>query len=578
MKYKLSDKIINCRKHKKLSQQRCSEVCQIDLNEYINWENASMVPSETDLIILASLFEVEIDSLTDDEINLEYNDVIDSELVIPFFNNSDLGTTVQMSYITEEIKEDFLQDDNEEIITTKFISTLKKYLTKKNIIISSIILAVLIMAVAIISNDNAIEPEKTNNIMIDTNRLASGDGFTLSINDDYTVTGHGDNQEKQIDVASWNNVVQVTAGSNFSIGLLKDGSVVAVGQNNYGQLNVVEEVNVISIDAGKNHGVVLTNDNKVKCYGDNSEGQCNVDDWSDVIAISANENVTAGLTSDNQLLITGKYDFNNDLKVSNIKDFEVAQDYLFVITNDNKVEYSNSSKYDFSEIDNITNIKDIAISNNHVMLLSTSGRVYAYGDDKNNQLEVFEFINILAISASDDFSAILTQELEVQGVGDNQFNQFIKIEQKEVAKLGSVNNIIIDIDKQVKITWDAVDNAGYYLVEITEIDYSVKVADTNLIVANSEFIDLNDYTVKVTAYSSSDDYTESESVQVVFTFLAPIIEETQPPIIEITPTETPIPTPEPTPTPTPSQTPIPSVVPTPSFTPIVTDEPTKKPE
>ena len=575
MEYKLSDKIISCRKHKKLSQQSCSEVCEIDLNEYISWENAAQIPSEKKLVILADLFQVDLNVLMDDTVNFEFDEAEDQELVIPFFNNSDLGTTVQMSYITEEIKEDFLRSDSEEVITTNLMTEFKKYLTKKNIIIASIVLGLLIISAIALSNNNSVEPVITNNVMADTNRLAAGDGFTIFINNDKSVSGAGNNHKSQINVNDWENVVMVAAGANFSLGLLDNGNVVATGDNNYGQINVTEATNIIDIDAGQNHSLVLTHENKVLCYGDNSESQCEVDEWENVIAISANDNVSAAITSDNQLLLSGKYDFTNDLVIENIKDVEVGTDYIFLLTNDNKVLFSNTSKYDFKKIESLTNIKDISISQDHVMMLTTSGRVFAFGNDDQGQLQVEEFKNIIAISAANDFSSVLSRELDLLGSGNNEYNQFEQVEVKEPTTLGSVTNIVVDMENQVKITWDEVENSGFYLVEIIEIDYSVKVADTNLIVANKQFVDLNDYTVKITAYASSEDYKETDATQIVFTYIAPEIEETQPPIVEITPTDTPEPTPTPTPTPvpptpTPTTTPVPTIVPTPTATPAPT--------
>ena len=551
MEYKLGDKILNCRKHKKLSQQYCSEVCGIDLNQYISWENCAEVPSDAKLVILANLFEVDFDSLVDATFDLILPDYIEEDLQMPL----KIEISEEISTLNDDLKPSDIQNQAKK--GNEF--DIKKFLNIKYAIILCTILLIL-CAILIIPKFINHGDMTVTNIMSDINRLSSGDDFTIKIEDDNTVIGTGNNSEGQIKVSHWEDVVMVRAGSNFSLGLLKNGSIVATGNNSYNQLEITNEQNIVDIDAGNAHAVVLDNENKVRCYGDNSKLQCDVDEWENVIAISANENVTAAITSDNKLLVTGKYNFETNIEIKDIEKIEVSENYIFLISSKGIVTFSNGSNFDFSEIEKMSNVKDIKTSLNHVLILNSNGRTYAFGDNSNEKLMVDDFKNAISIAVGIDNSMILNSDLKIEGVGVNDYKQFSKDEVEKETQLNDVENLRVEIKDNVRLDWDAVDNADYYLVEILENKYSVKVKDNKVSFSNEKFIDLNEYTVMVTAYTSKEGFKESTSVQFVFTYNAPVIEETLPPIVEIIPTSEP--TIEPTPTVEPTPTIVPSIEPT----------------
>jgi hypothetical protein len=89
------------------------------------------------------------------------------------------------------------------------------------------------------------------------------------------VVAVGDDGQRQLDVGSWTDIIQVAAGMNQTVGLKSDRSVVAVGAE-----NVDFWKKIIQVATGQVHIVGLTSDGTVMAVGDNSSGQCNTQQWN----------------------------------------------------------------------------------------------------------------------------------------------------------------------------------------------------------------------------------------------------------------------------------------------------------
>lgn len=148
--------------------------------------------------------------------------------------------------------------------------------------------------------------ELNNLVAQDIGPVARGYRFTLTLHDDGTVTGEGDNDFGKISVDHWENIVQGAAGSDHSVGLKADGTVTAVGFDHFGQLDVGSWENIVEIAAGRNHTVGLTADGDVKIAGSDTDDTMEIYRWDDIVAIAADWETTIGLKADGTVLVVGE--------------------------------------------------------------------------------------------------------------------------------------------------------------------------------------------------------------------------------------------------------------------------------
>ena len=112
--------------------------------------------------------------------------------------------------------------------------------------------------------------------------------------------------------------VIIAAGGHSTVGLKSDGTCVAVGRNNNGELNVTGWTDIVAIAVGVAHTVGLKSDGTCVAVGSNTKGQCNVTGWNDIVAISAGEYSSIGLKSDGTCVAVGGNN-NGELNVTGWK-------------------------------------------------------------------------------------------------------------------------------------------------------------------------------------------------------------------------------------------------------------------
>ena len=104
--------------------------------------------------------------------------------------------------------------------------------------------------------------------ILKSRKLAVGYAHIALLNDNGTVSAHGDNSRGQCNTQSWQAVTKVVAGDFHTAALKSDGTVYAAGDNTY--------------------------------------GQCNVNGWCGVTELYANKGLTVGVTADGALLFSGQ--------------------------------------------------------------------------------------------------------------------------------------------------------------------------------------------------------------------------------------------------------------------------------
>ena len=101
---------------------------------------------------------------------------------------------------------------------------------------------------------------------------------------------------------------QIAAGSLHALGLRACGSVLAVGDDDDGQLQVGDWSDIVQVAGGGYHSLGLKADGSVVSAGSNGDGQCNVGDWVNISKISAGESHSVAIKTDGTMVATGKND------------------------------------------------------------------------------------------------------------------------------------------------------------------------------------------------------------------------------------------------------------------------------
>lgn len=107
-----------------------------------------------------------------------------------------------------------------------------------------------------------------------------GGGHTVGLRRDGTVVAVGANDNHQLDVDDWENIIAISAGDNHTVGLKSDGTVVTtpIGSGIDEKISTWE--NIVAISAGYNFTLGLKADGTVVAAGYHTDGQSNVEPWN----------------------------------------------------------------------------------------------------------------------------------------------------------------------------------------------------------------------------------------------------------------------------------------------------------
>ncbi|SEJ30275.1 hypothetical protein [Sharpea azabuensis] len=141
--------------------------------------------------------------------------------------------------------------------------------------------------------------------------IAVGLKHSVAVRADGTVYAVGGNQEDgQIEVYDWTDIVAVDARNYRTLGLRSDGTVVATGDSRSTSVYGIDEwAEIVEVSVGSNHTVGLRANGTVVAVGASSArdvGACDVEDWTDIVAISAGGSHTLGLRSDGIIMVIYK--------------------------------------------------------------------------------------------------------------------------------------------------------------------------------------------------------------------------------------------------------------------------------
>ena len=151
------------------------------------------------------------------------------------------------------------------------------------------------------SSEETLVPPGLSNVTT----VVAGDGFSVALNSDGTVTGWGSNDAGQLTIpAGLSNVTTIAAGRKHVLALKADGTIVAWGDNSYGQTDIPSGLSsLVGIAAGDSHSLGLLENGTVVAWGRNDYGQTNVPPGlGDVVAISAGSTHCLALKRDGSVI------------------------------------------------------------------------------------------------------------------------------------------------------------------------------------------------------------------------------------------------------------------------------------
>lgn len=212
--------------------------------------------------------------------------------------------------------------------------------------------------------------------------ISAGLYHTVGLKNDGTVVATGMKDDKQCAVDKWKNVVDIAAGSQHTLALTRDGQVLVTGDNEHGQLNVKGWTDVVDVAAGSWHSLGITSDGRVLAAGYNEFGQCNVSSWRDIVKVVGDHWLTVGLKKDGTVVYAGGYDsderreYNNCLKWTGIVDIAIGRDSIMGLRADGTLVYTCASRWGIA---NAADVASIAGGGEHMLALKADGSVMGSG-------------------------------------------------------------------------------------------------------------------------------------------------------------------------------------------------------
>ena len=138
--------------------------------------------------------------------------------------------------------------------------------------------------------------------------ISASDDYVVGLREDGTVVSTMDIPE----ITNWNEIIDVSAGNSYLAALKKDGTVLTVGvsEDTKGEEEYVTEWNnIIAISQGNHDTLVgLKSDGTVVGCGLNYYGEIEVDNWRNIIQAETKTHFTAGLKSDGTVVCVGYCD------------------------------------------------------------------------------------------------------------------------------------------------------------------------------------------------------------------------------------------------------------------------------
>ena len=547
MANKLPDKLTSLRKYYGYSQSEIADRLNIQLMEYMGWENGSRIPTIYQMKMISALFQVSLDEMLDNtktvtvtprvDTKIEFSDAPDSEKtqdlttgeynamgVSTLTNDDDLAKTRRMDSMQfSATTANRIVDDGATRVDMEAVEEEEEEQPHNSNKRNSIIIAlVALLAIAIVAGAILLLSDRSggvDNSITDINRLAAGNYFSVYLDRRGDLVKSG-----TVNTNGFEDVVQISAYDSRLVGLTKKGTIVSNDGSGSGMKDMVMTA------AGKNHTVGLKKDGTVSCSG--SVAACAVDTWKDIKAVYAGNEVTVGVGNDGSVYVSPATVVAS--RVSNVKDCAIGDNMIVFAKNDGTAQGFKLDTLQELDLSSWSNIQYVAAGSSIVAGLRGDGTVALYTLNEEEGYSTANWVDIRYIDINGDTLVGMSGAGRFVGIGPNngQYSADAVEEtpepSEEPEKLAQVTNIeFSETTANIVIRWNEVENAEYYEVEI-DTDPVTKVSNignNSMSVAANTLKDGQTYLVRVIAFAEG--FEQSDPAEVTYKYLQATIQLAQ---------------------------------------------------
>lgn len=490
----LPGKLLKLRKHYNYSQSYLAEVLGVDTLEYMNYENGSKMISYAQMKKLSSLYHIDMVDVFRNSEDVQLYDV-----------NKANTDEINIDYFTR--KKTFLEKVNDFYQQNKVTST----------IIAILVLTIIILSIVL---KNTTRPYVL--VRDDINRLSVSETTVIYIDDYSGVNGSGSNTNGELSNLTSSGAIKVCEGEGFTIILNDDGTVSSAGLIAKYANPLSEWRNITDIAAGSSHIIGVDSNGRVRCIGDQDSGACDITDVRNVEKVFATKNGSIVMDRYGAIFYTGSFIGTGSLRnYYSIKDVASSDNILAILCADNTIDVFTKNSQNFLQAESWEDIVDVACGDSFVAGLDRYGKVHIEIDNDEIREQVGNWSNIIAIDAASDY-LIGFDGVKIYGVGNNRYGQFVK-EELVKQRLEMVSNVEYTVDdRYVSVQFDGVSNASGYIVGIdVGIGISRRLEEPEVVKFDTvNMTEGKNYTISITSIGEGD-YTDSDVYRLSFTYEKP---------------------------------------------------------
>ena len=490
----LPSKLSKLRKHYNYSQSYLADVLGVDTLEYMNYENGSKMISYEQMKKLSSLYHIDM---------------------MEVFTNSDEVTLYDVNKAnTDEINIDYFTREE------TFLDKVKDFYEQNKI--ASTIIAILVVTIIIMSIvlKNTARPYTL--VKDNINRLSVSETTVVYIDDYSGVNGSGSNANGELSNLTSSGAIKVCEGEGFTIILNDNGTLSSAGLIDKYAKEIEDWKNIVDVAAGNAHVVGVDSNGRVRCSGDESQGACELAGTNNIKKVYATDFGTIVMDNEGVLQYCGSFIGSSSLKnYYNIKDIASSDNILAILNGDNTIDVYSNNSLNYLEAESWDDIVDVACGDSYVAGLDRYGKVHIEVDNDEIRKEVEKWSNIIAIDGASDY-LVGFDGMKIYGVGNNSYGQFKK-EELVKQRLDMVSDVEYTIDMDsISVQFKGVSNASGYLVSIdVGIGVSRRIEKEEIVkFETANMTQGKNYTIAIISIGEGD-YTDSDPYTLNFTYEKP---------------------------------------------------------
>ena len=371
----------------------------------------------------------------------------------------------------------------------------------------------------------------------DITMIAAGADHSVGLKSDGTVVCNGN--ENACQVSDWENIASVYAGNGITIGLTKDGEMKAAGSVNSA---IANQTGVKSVVASDNMIAMILEDGTVKTSALGSAQVLDTSSWKDITGAAIGTDAMLGINKNGTVSLAGGDD---DMKTivsgwTNIQHVAAYQGTYVAVdkagnlygTGDNTYgQYEKSSAIETSASADTT----LAAPQNITATATTANLSIKWDSVENADYYEVSITGMDTIKAASNSTSVPAADLKE----DKEYTISVVAKANDPKKYpdseaGTITYRYVPKSEQLAapanitgqsqtgawtISWDAVENADYYVVNLDGgPDQKTEANKITLNLAGTNVGNGTSHNIAVTAYSNSSAYTTSETGKAVLTY------------------------------------------------------------